>query len=293
MMELKVTPYEQPKAIEFNFEELKAELEERVHVYETTVYNDEQIQQAKADRADLNKLKKAINDERIRREREYMEPFNTFKTQIGEIIKIIDKPVAVIDAQVKDYETREKEERREKINAYWEGELQEDLTTRPPEWLKLCNIWQDRWLNKSVSIAAAKQDIKKAIAQIQEDVATLTSLPEFGFEAVEVYKTTLDMNTALNTAREMSEIQKRKEAAEKARLEAEMRAQAEAEAQAAAEQTQQEPEPAEAPADPEPVPYEEPKVWVSFAALLTAGQAKELKAFFEERGIQYKPIANK
>ena len=288
-MELKVTPYEQPKAIEFNFEELKAELEERVHVYETTVYNDEQIQQAKADRADLNKLKKAINDERIRREREYMEPFNVFKTQIGEIIKIIDKPVAVIDAQVKDYETREKEERREKINAYWEGELQEDLTTRPPEWLKLCNIWQDRWLNKSVSIAAAKQDIKKAIAQIQEDVATLTSLPEFGFEAVEVYKTTLDMNTALNTAREMSEIQKRKEAAEKARLEAEMRAQAEAEA----EQTQQEPEPAEAPADLEPLPYEEPKVWVSFAALLTAGQAKELKAFFEERGIQYKPIANK
>lgn len=291
MMELKVTPYEQPKAIEFNFEELKAELEERVHVYETTVYNDEQIQQAKADRADLNKLKKAINDERIRREREYMEPFNVFKTQIGEIIKIIDKPVAVIDAQVKDYETREKEERREKINAYWEGELQEDLTTRPPEWLKLCNIWQDRWLNKSVSIAAAKQDIKKAIAQIQEDVATLTSLPEFGFEAVEVYKTTLDMNTALNKAREMSEIQKRKEAAEKARLEAEMRAQAEA--QAEAEQAAQEPEPAEAPADPEPVPYEEPKVWVNFAALLTAGQAKELKAFFEERGIQYKPIANK
>lgn len=291
MMELKVTPYEQPKAIEFNFEELKAELEERVHVYETTVYNDEQIQQAKADRADLNKLKKAINDERIRREREYMEPFNVFKTQIGEIIKIIDKPVAVIDAQVKDYETREKEEKREKINAYWEGELQEDLTTRPPEWLKLCNIWQDRWLNKSVTIAAAKQDIKNTIAKIQEDTATLTSLPEFGFEAVEVYKNTLDMNTALNKAREMSEIQKRKEAAEKARLEAEMRAQAEA--QAAAEQAAQEPEPAEAPADPEPVPYEEPKVWVSFAALLTAGQAKELKAFFEECGIQYKPIANK
>lgn len=219
-----------------------------------------------------------------------MEPFNTFKTQIAEIIKIIDKPVAVIDAQVKDYETREKEEKREKINAYWEGELQEDLTTRPPEWLKLCNIWQDRWLNKSVSIATAKQDIKNAIAQIQEDVATLTSLPEFGFEAVEVYKTTLDINTALNKAREMSEIQKRKEAAEKARLEAEMRAQAEA--QAAAEQAAQEPEPAETPADPEPVPYEEPKVWVSFAALLTAGQAKELKAFFEERGIQYKPVHN-
>lgn len=293
MMELKIAPYEQPKAIEFNFEELKAELEERVHVYETTVYNDEQIQQAKADRADLNKLKKAINDERIRREREYMEPFNTFKTQIAEIIKIIDKPVAVIDAQVKDYETREKEEKREKINAYWEGELQEDLTTRPPVWLKLCNIWQDRWLNKSVSIAAAKQDIKNAIAQIQEDVATLTSLPEFGFEAVEVYKTTLDVNTALNKAREMSEIQKRKEAAKKARLEAEMRAQAEAQAQAEAEQAAQDPEPAETPADPEPVPYEEPKVWVNFAALLTAGQAKELKAFFEERGIQYKPIANK
>lgn len=289
MMELKIKPYEQPAEITFNFEELKGELYERIKVYETAVYDDTQIQQAKADRADLNKLKKALNDERLRREREYMEPFAQFKAQVNEIIKIIDKPVALIDQQVKDYEARKKEEKREKIKAYYDGELQEDPTTRPPEWLQLHNIWQDRWLNASVSIATVKQDIKNAIAKIQEDGITLHGLPEFGFEAVEVYKLTLDMNTALNKAREMSEIQKRKEAAEKARLEAEEKARIEAEiaAQAAAV------------ADPEPIPVPvpeeapaEPKMWVSFRAELTTKQAGELKAFFEERGIKFEPVHN-
>ena len=283
MMELKITPYEHPEAITFNFEELKGELEERIRIYETTVYDDTQIQQAKTDRADLNKLKKALNDERLRREREYMEPFNQFKAQVNEIIKIIDKPIAIIDQQVKDYEAREKEEKREKIEAYFEGELKEDLTTRPPEWLQLYSIWNDRWLNKSVSVATAKQEIKNEVAKIQEDIATLQSLPEFGFEAVEVYKTTLDMNTALNEARRMSEIQKaKKEAEEKAKLEAEIATQAEQEA---------EPEPAPAPeAEPETIPYEEPKMWVAFRAELTAAQARELKAFFDERGIPFEPV---
>ena len=111
MMELKIMPYEQPAAIKFNFEELKTELEERVKVYEKMVYDETQIQQAKADRADLNKLKKALNDERIRREKDYMVPFNEFKAQINEIIAIIDKPVAIIDKQVKEFEEKEKQEK--------------------------------------------------------------------------------------------------------------------------------------------------------------------------------------
>lgn len=76
-MELKVNEYQLPEQILFNYEELKAELTEKVQHYETLVYTDDQIKEAKADRATLNKLKKALSDERIRREREYMQPFGT------------------------------------------------------------------------------------------------------------------------------------------------------------------------------------------------------------------------
>lgn len=100
-MELKMHEYQLPEKILFNYEELKRELTEKVSHYETLVYTDDQIKEAKADKAALNKLKKALNDERIRREREYMAPFADFKTKINEIIGIIDKPIAVIDTQVR------------------------------------------------------------------------------------------------------------------------------------------------------------------------------------------------
>lgn len=58
-MELKVNEVEIPKVIEFNYKELKSELEEKVSHYETLVYTDEQIKEAKSDRANLNKLKKS------------------------------------------------------------------------------------------------------------------------------------------------------------------------------------------------------------------------------------------
>ena len=96
-MELRVNEVQLPEKIEFNYEELKQELEQKVKYYSTLVYTDEQIGDAKADRSDLNKLKKALNDERIRREREYMQPFHEFKMRINEIIEIIDRPVTLID----------------------------------------------------------------------------------------------------------------------------------------------------------------------------------------------------
>ena len=110
-MELLVREYQRPESILFNYEELKAEITEKTKMYETLVYTDDQIKDAKADKAKLNKLKKTLNDERIRLEKEYLEPFNDFKSKINEIIRIIDKPVAVIDKQVKEFEDKKKQDK--------------------------------------------------------------------------------------------------------------------------------------------------------------------------------------
>lgn len=53
-MELKMNEYQLPQNISFNFEELKAELTEKARLYETIVYTDDQIQEAKKDKANLN-----------------------------------------------------------------------------------------------------------------------------------------------------------------------------------------------------------------------------------------------
>lgn len=265
-MELKIKQYDQPKAIEFNFEELKTALQEKAKTYEMMVYTDDQIKEAKADRAALNKLKTALNDERIRREREYMEPFNDFKLKINQIIAIIDKPVYVIDKQVKEYEENQKKKKREEIEKIWAE------TEGKPEWLTLEQIFDKKWLNASVSLKICKDEIAMIVNEINVDLSTLSNLKEFGFEACEVYKTTLDVNKAINEGKRLADIQAKKKAEEEERKKQE----AEAITVKAEEVV---PELAEIKSD-----------WIKFAARLTYQQALELKEFFQVRGIEFKAI---
>lgn len=280
-MELRMNEYQLPERISFNFEELKQELTSKVAHYETLVYTDDQIKEAKADKANLNKLKKALNDERIRREKEYMIPFNAFKAQVNEIIDIIDKPVEVIDKQVKAYEEKQKQEKLDEIVAFYNG-------TEHPEWLHFSQVLNEKWLNASVSMKSIQESITSGLEKINTDLATLSNLPEFGFEASEVYKTTLDMNRAIAEAQRMSQIAKAKAEAE---AEAQKR-KAEAEAMklqmAQEEQKVVEAAPVEKAATPDVL--DPAKQWVTFAACMTVDQAFELKKFFNERSIEFKAI---
>lgn len=275
-MELKINPVMIPEKIEFNYDELKAELIERVHLYETTVYSDDQIKAAKADRSQLNKLKKALNDERIRRQREYMKPFEDFAAKINEIISIIDKPVAMIDMQVKDYEERKKKEKAAEIEQYF-------MSVNPYDWLHIGMIFNKKWLNASVPMKTVQADIDAEISRIQNEYGTLSHMPEFGFEAAEVYKDTLDMSRALNEAKRLSELQRRKEEAEKLRKEQEL-----ATAMNVPEMSAGVPE--ELPVESEAREGQTAGQWVSFTAFLTVQQALQLKDFFNRNKIEFRPI---
>lgn len=295
-MELLVREYQRPESILFNYEELKAEITEKTKMYETLVYTDDQIKDAKADKAKLNKLKKTLNDERIRLEKEYLEPFNDFKSKINEIIRIIDKPVAVIDKQVKEFEDKKKQDKYNAIKAMWE-ELEH------PSELTLEKIYDSKWLNASTSMKSIQDTMTAAVEKFKQDIATLSNLSEFGFEATEVYKSTLDVNKALYEAQRMSQIAKakaeREAELERQRIEREERARrAEEEARKIAEQ-----EVKQEYQTPDIVEVEEPKqviestdnsvnekTWVSFSALLTTEDAYALKDFFNSRNIEFKAI---
>lgn len=290
-MELKMNEYQLPGKISFNYEELKKELTEKTSMYETLFYTDDQIKEAKTDKANLNKLKKALNDERIRREKEYMKPFNEFKSQINEIIAIIDKPIAAIDKQVKEYEDNQKREKLDKIKALW-------TQMAVPEGLTMEKVYEERMLNTSFSMKKVETCFELAIGKFNRDMATLAALPEFGFEAQQVYISTFDINKALAEGQRMAQIQR-----QKAEYEAEQaRRKAEEEAKKVAEQVpvgvvtaeeiaQSKQEYIEAAsANGVHVPKAPEKQWVAFQALLTMEQAMELKKFFDDRAIEFKAV---
>lgn len=299
-MELQVNPIQIPEQITFNYEDLKQELQETLKSYETAVYTADTMKQAKADKANLNRLRKALNDERIRREREYMAPFNAFKAQIADLIVCIDRPIALIDKQVKEYEEQKKLEKRKQIEEYFESEC--DF----PDWLKFDQIFVSTWLNATCSMKSVEGDLKAMQEKLCSELAVLSELPSYGFEATEVYKQTLNLSAAMNEGKRLADIQRRKEEAERLKAEQErLRKETEA-ARIAAENERQVAEEvakvaAEAAAaqlevagDDLANPYAgkvtEQKQWIRFSALLTVTQAKELRAFFEQRGIEFKAI---
>ena len=274
-MELKIKEYQLPSEILFNFEELKAELTEKVKDYETIVYTDDKIKEAKADKANLNKLKKALNDERIRREKEYMAPFKAFKSQVDEIIAIIDKPIAIIDKQVKEYEEIKKTEKRKQILAYMASFVM-------PYDIDLTLIFDPRWLNATASMASVKAAIDEKVTIIHNDLGVLKGLGEWSDFAVADYINTLDLRHAMDAVRRESD---RREQMTKIKAAQEEAAKAAPPKVETPEAPRAEiPQPA---AKPEARPAEQ---WVNFSVLLDVEKARKLKVFFETNGFQFKRI---
>lgn len=278
-MELKVKAPTFPEVIEFNFDELKQEITERASTYVNLVYGEEQMQDAKKDRATLNKFVKALSDERIKIKKVCMKPYEDFEAKIKELDNIVNLAISNIDSQVKGYEEKQKQEKQTKISEYW-------CSVDHPEWLYLDMIHNNKWLNVSVSIKSIQEEIDSRLEQIENDLATLANLPEFGFEATEVYKITLDLGKAINEGQRLAEMAKRKAEAE--RLKAAREAEAEAWEQAEREAKKilsEEAFPADAMNPPEP-----PKQWISFKALLSVEDATALKDFFNSRKIEFEAV---
>ena len=279
-MELKIEQYTPATEIVFNYDELKAELQAKANMYASIVYTAETVKDAKADRANLKSLQKALNDERIRREREFMKPFDEFKTRINEIIRIIDTPVMTIDTQVKAFEEAEKEKKRLEVVALWDS-------LAKPDFITLDNVWSDRFLNKTATMSGIQNDMETFINRVNMDLATLASIPADDV-AMDAYKRTLNVASALEESnrikriQEAAEARKRAEAeraAEEAARNAAVTAQQAAEAQ---EQTAVEETVTEAPKDDSaPILAK----WMRFEAFMTVEQAVVLRDFCKANGI--------
>ncbi len=278
-MELKVKEFTFPEVIEFNFDEIKQELQQKMKQYENLVYTDDQVQVAKTDLANLRKFVKALSNERIRIKNECLKPYTEFETKINELDAIVQKPIEQINNQVKSYEEETKKTKKEQIVKYFEEHS-------PYEWLKFEQIFNEKWLNATVKLPGVEKEIIERITQIRNDLLTLSNLPNFSFEATEIYKQTLDINRAITEGQKLEEMQKRKaEAVAKEKAEAEAKARAEVKAVSVeADKTET------TEFTSVKTPIEPTKQWISFSALLSTQDAIALKQFFDERNIEFKKI---
>lgn len=282
-MELKIITSEDEflKEITWNHEEIKKAVEEKLADYKNLVYTEAQLPEAKKDRANLNKFIQALEAKRKEIKKRCLEPYEEFESQMKEIIALVKEPVDLIDSQIKEYEEAQKTEKREHIEALFREIGFQDFIT--PE-----KIWNDKWLNKSYSLKAIEEDMLAIRYRIGNDVLTINSLPEFSFEALEVYKDSLDLAAAISEGHRLADIQKRKEEAEAAR-------------KAAEEARKEEAKPAAGIVNPEQAVPDDASVkevldeapgrsWVTFKALLTVEEAKTINNWLRKMCIEFKVL---
>lgn len=219
-MELKTEDIKALEPVKFNYEELKKELTEKVENYKNLVYTEENINMAKKDRANLNKLKKAINDEKIRVKNTLLAPYTDFESKCKELIEIVDTSVENVDRQVKAFEDEEKRTKREEIQKYFNehvGHFKDVIIFE--------NIFEDRWLNKTTTMKTVQADIEHIFSRASSDLITIESTvpdKEIQKQCIAFYFKNITnpsiLGTTIQKARELIEEQKKIEELKQAEI---------------------------------------------------------------------------
>lgn len=290
MLEMKMTTDLQtalPAEIVFNFEELEAELTERLHYYNTLVVTEDTIKEAKDDLAKLRKLLEAIESRRKEVKQKCMVPYNAFDAKVKKLTALIDKPIDTINRQVKTFDEQEKQKKYEKITAKYDELVPDDIK----EIIPLQRILDQSWLNKTTSMKKITEAIETRVSRTNVDLALIEGAnPKYMAAVRSKYIETLDVVTAMNYQDELVA------AEERFRQQEEARAQREAQRAAWASQTpQEEKKPTVAVQEPhsEPAPQcsQNEKLYsLRLEFHLTMDQANALKRFLADSEIKYTKI---
>ena len=275
--------------IDWNFEELKAEISAAAQEYETSVYTDDTIKSAKADRAKLNNFVDALNAKRTDIRKQLLKPDEQFGREAKELTGIVQKAIDNIDGQIKDYERRQREEKTQKIRDFYEENIH-DLA----EYLPFEKVMRPEYANVSTSMKSIKESISTLIQKVGEGLAIINETDsKFVGDMKRVFLQTYDIGAALaernrleteERNREMyMEEQRRRKAERDAREQAEAQRimQAGAKAEAASEAT--EPQVNAQPA-------EEPVYEMRFCVHGTRDQILKLRDFMKANNISFERI---
>ena len=240
-------------------------------------YSEDNVDQAKADRAILNKAAKDLNDRRIQLERDWNAPLQEFKSIIGDTVKMISEGSAKIDAVVKGVESKAKAEKRAAIEELWE---RKGITLLP-----LSKLWDDKWLNKTKRLPAIEKEIGEKLLKIEAELDTLAAVDtEDGDVLRAYYLDCLDLQRTLTYSATLKANRQRLQE-EQARRQAEAEAQATREAYVA---------PTAEPAPTTPTAYEAPEAVIPEVlerTMVVRGTREQLIAlaeFMNAEGIWFK-----
>ncbi len=157
--------------LETNAMNILEKVKEVLPSYDSKYYDESNIDKAISDRAILNKTSKALNSKRIEIEKQFMQPFENFKSIIKETTSLINDASSKIDEIVKEVEYKVKGKKRAEIENIFNkyvGELGQVLSIE--------KIFNDKWLNKTYKIDLIEKEIEEKINTIRNDLLAIGNL---------------------------------------------------------------------------------------------------------------------
>ena len=280
--------------IDWNKDELLKYVRSITEKYNGRIYTDDDITDARTDRAELNALKNTISDGRIRVKKAVMAPYDRFEAEVLEVTNIITEAVKPIDDAIKTHDENQKADKKKQLIAYFDsiiGDLAESVTFE--------RVFDPKMVNASTSMKKAKEGIADAVQQIRtniETINTVVSEPYRSF-AVANYLQTMKLAGSMKLAQRMEQEDRRK-----AELAAEAeKAKAAAPAPAPSAPAVEPPKPAPQPSSfaaaaekaaapaPAPAPAESPEKLYAmcFRAIGTKEQLMALRQYMKDNHIKY------
>ncbi|MBP5430804.1 DUF1351 domain-containing protein [Ruminococcus sp.] len=282
-LQLKTAEINLPQEIA-NLEALKAELAPKLEYYNNLVVTADSIKAAKNDKANLNKLKTAIEDQRKAAKRQYLEPYNILEAQCKEVTALIDAPIEAIDKQLKVFDEIEKNEKFTELNSAF-------AAFEAPDWITINDVLNPKWENKTQKADALKTEMKANIDKLLSDYAQLEKLYEnfpHLLAILDMFKNEKDFSQTMVYAKKLEYEYNREQELKAQLLKVAQEAQNEPEAAAPANDViTPEPEQTAAPVESE----QAQKIIIGrFEVAGTAEQIKALGNFMKSNGIKFSII---
>lgn len=176
-----------------NMSEVKEYALETKKYYENLVFTDEQIKEAKDERANINKAVKKVADYRKDIVDKFNKPLEEFVRNAKETESILKEASNSIDVQVKKYEEEEKQKKKSECEELFNqiiGDLSELITFE--------KTFDNKWLNKTTKMSEVEQDIKNVIEKVNMGLQAIKELnSEFETELINTFLQDYDLSKAI------------------------------------------------------------------------------------------------
>lgn len=271
-MELAIVNKPVALPIEWNGEQLKKEVAEKLVKYSDVVYTEDTLQQAAKDKAKLNALKNELNAARIAKKKQCLEYYDIFEAEVKAIVALIDEPINKISAQLDVYEQRRIAEKTDACRAIYD----EIFTPEIAEMVSFAEVYQSKWMNKTCKLDEVRDNIAEKYKMINTGISTVKALNSKHETAlIKTFLATMDMSAVLRDKGEYEQMEVREQ----------MRQQAIAEQPKPQPVVYAAPEPVTAPkAEPEPL------LSVVFRVVTTKAKMDALKAYIKEQNIKIERV---